>query len=337
MDFIHDVLRKAKEEGKIDPRLLPWEVSSSEVDAAKKDANIEHGSPSKKAKKEEGKIKPRLRPRKVTHSEVDVEKKDANIEHDSPYPLLKIPSEMLDEVKRIVENIRSAAKDKKLQVIGFTSAVPKEGTSTLLSIVSLMIAESQRLNNGAAREKNITKNTIKAQPKKKKEGTLLIDAQLTNPSLHKKFGVSSEVGLIDLLADELDWSSDGKISLNSVVRNISTSNLKLLPVGQKSWKPTSQIDTDVFKSILAKAKRQFELVFLDIPSLLHCAEGITISKLCDGVVLVIQAGQTRWHVLEEAKHLLEEGKVNILGGVLNRRKHHSGEHLSQLVNDRFFF
>ncbi|MCH8125709.1 CpsD/CapB family tyrosine-protein kinase [candidate division KSB1 bacterium] len=333
MSFVHKALKKALEEGKLDPRLLPWEQSNSNCHIFQKVSSNGNGSSLKNAESNSKRNSQKL-PTAI-NSEIDNFRKNGNNKRTSSNHLNNIPSGMLNEIKRIVENILSSAKDKKLQVIGFTSAVPKEGTSTLLSIISLMISEGQSNYNRTLGLKNKFRSTIKEQNDQKKQGTIVIDSQFTNPSLHKIFNVSSELGLYDLLMDEPCWSPDGKLSLNSIVRNISTSSLKLLTVGQKDWKATSQINTEMFKSILGKIKHQFELVFIDIPSLLTHAEGITISKLCDGVVLIIQAEQTGWHDLVDAKQLLEDANVNILGGVLNRKKHHLGDNLSQIVKNSF--
>ncbi len=68
------------------------------------------------------------------------------------------------------------------------------------------------------------------------------------------------------------------------------------------------------KYYLDVLKTKLEFVLLDIPPLLQYAEGITLSKLCDGLILVIEAGETRWEVVQQAKRLLERANVNLIGG-----------------------
>ena len=42
----------------------------------------------------------------------------------------------------------------------------------------------------------------------------------------------------------------------------------------------------------------------------------------DGVVLVVQAENTRWEVAQSAKERIEDENIKILGAVLNKRKMH---------------
>ena len=72
-------------------------------------------------------------------------------------------------------------------------------------------------------------------------------------------------------------------------------------------------------------------IFIDIPPLLEYAEGITLSKLCDGVVLNVKSGSTRWESVQEAKGLLEKANVNILGTILNRRKSYVPDWVSKYL------
>ena len=67
-------------------------------------------------------------------------------------------------------------------------------------------------------------------------------------------------------------------------------------------------------------KNQFEFVFLDLPPYLHSTHSKLLTRLCDGVVLVVQAGRTRWQTVAETRRLLEKANIPILGGVLNRRE-----------------
>jgi Mrp family chromosome partitioning ATPase len=121
-----------------------------------------------------------------------------------------------------------------------------------------------------------------------------------------------EGGLGELLTDE--------ILPPAAIKNISASDLKLITAGQKRWNPLAPIDFEKFKSLLSYVKPYFEFVILDIPPVLRFAEGIALSKQCDGLILVVRANQTRWEIVAEAKRLLEKSGVNILGAVLNRRK-----------------
>ena len=81
----------------------------------------------------------------------------------------------------------------------------------------------------------------------------------------------------------------------------------------------TQKHLEKLKSYLDILKTKIEFILLDIPPLLQYSEGIALSKLCDGIILVIEAGETRWEIVQQANRLLEKAHVNLIGGVLNRK------------------
>lgn len=267
-----------------------------------------------------------LQPWRDSVAETNLAMIAAKIAHGFPSESLKLPDEVheaFNDIQRVIENVRLAVKGNGGQVIGIAGAVPNEGTSTLATTISLMMAGNAGGNSNSQVEPvviaNREKNSFLEKPRHRPHGVLLIDGQLRRPSLHKIFGLQIEGGLGEFLS--------GENSLGVFIKNISTSNLKLVTAGQR-WKiPLTLFEIEKFKILLDHIKSDFEFVFLDIPPLLHSTEGVTLSKLCDGLILVIRAHHTRWEVVNEARRLLEKSKVNILGAVLNRRKFYIPESL----------
>ena len=216
-----------------------------------------------------------------------------------------------NDVQRVIENMRSVATRKAMHVIGIASAVPQEGVSTLATMMAIMAAKNSKAPGAGLPKKISKKNTSPRELNGRQQGILLIDAQMRHPSLHEILGVPLAPGLRELLADE--------VSLADSLKLISTAGLQLITAGQGWLAPFTPINSENLKSHLDQLKPEFEFVFLDLPPLLRAAEGIALSKLCDGVVLVIHAHQTRWEIIAEAKRLLENSGVYVLGGVLNRR------------------
>jgi capsular exopolysaccharide synthesis family protein len=234
--------------------------------------------------------------------------------------LFKAPSEMheghihegLIDVQRIVENVHLIAKDKGVQVIGIASAVSNEGSSTLATVISLIMAESSSAPVASFAIDNQEQYSKPHSLKPRQHEILLIDAQWRNPSLHNFLGMPLERGLGELLSDE--------ILPRDAIRSIAASGLKLITTGRKSWNPLAPINIEKLKSLLNELKPYFKFVVLDLPPVIRFAEAVTLSKQCDGLILVVRANQTRWEIVAEAKRLLERSGVNILGAVLNRRK-----------------
>ena len=77
-----------------------------------------------------------------------------------------------------------------------------------------------------------------------------------------------------------------------------------------------------FASWLEDQSQSHDYVLLDAPPLLRCAEGVLVSRLCDGVVIVVQAETTRREILVRVREQLERAEANIVGVVLNRARDH---------------
>lgn len=275
MKIFQQALSRAKEEGKIDSKIIPWEEPVS-----------------------------------AAEDTVDLKKEASNI----PFQLSKFSNEVLNDFQRVIENIRSLVTKKDSRVIGVAGVVPDQGSSTVTALLSLITAGKE----DGYFESILSEETGTIQKKgnvsSHNHRVLLIDTQVRNPSLHRMFEIEVEGGLSELLYNELP--------LDDVVREIESSYLQLITSGEKNDFRYTQAHLDKLKSIVDSVKSRYEFVFLDIPPILSFAEGIAISRLCDGVILVVSAGKTRLEVIQEAKRSLEMANIPLLGAVLNRRKYY---------------
>jgi Mrp family chromosome partitioning ATPase len=82
-------------------------------------------------------------------------------------------------------------------------------------------------------------------------------------------------------------------------------------------------DTQGFE-ILAAAKTRlkqiFDFILIDSPSLAQVPWSPVIGKLCDGVVLIVEAERTRSPVILHAKQEFENSGAKVLGVFLNKRR-----------------
>lgn len=65
-----------------------------------------------------------------------------------------------------------------------------------------------------------------------------------------------------------------------------------------------------------------ELIVLDTPPVLSSSLSQALAPTADGVVLVVESERTRAAVAQAAKRALESSGANLLGVVLNKRRHH---------------
>ena len=270
MSNFQEVLQKARDEGRIDPRLLPW------------DKPVHSGSKQNRSVLENIKMPPQL---------------------------LALTDDVIGDFQKTIENIRLEAESRSLRVIGITGAVPGQGASTFAAVLGLLMAAMEQTSFDQVSREDMQAMAAGEAPK---PGVLLIDAHLREASLHKKFGMAAGGGLIDVL--------EKKIPFNHGIRRISHSGLLFMSTGENNQFNLTPKHIEKLKYYLSVLKTKIDFVLLDIPPLLQYAEGITLSKLCDGMILVVGAGETRWEVVQQAKRVLEKANVRLMGAVLNRRK-----------------
>jgi Mrp family chromosome partitioning ATPase len=71
--------------------------------------------------------------------------------------------------------------------------------------------------------------------------------------------------------------------------------------------------------IVKRAKEEYDVVLIDCADLRSFRDPVVVSSYVDGVVIVVNEGKTRRHVVKTAIAPLIEKKVSILGVILNNR------------------
>ncbi|UCF85173.1 MAG: CpsD/CapB family tyrosine-protein kinase [Desulfobacteraceae bacterium] len=146
---------------------------------------------------------------------------------------------------------------------------------------------------------------------------LLVDVNLRTPKLHEVFRIDHTHGLSDL--------STNSDTMTYLIKKISQENLSVLTCGGNYSVPVGLFESAQFDHLLKTASEDFDYVILDAPPVPRFSECRVLCAKVDGVILVLQAGQTRKQVALKAKRTLEEAGAKVLGVVLNRRKYYIPE------------
>ena len=170
-----------------------------------------------------------------------------------------------------------------IRCIGITSANSNDGKST----VALNLAQSF-----AAAEKR----------------TLLIDADMRNPSLHKALRLSNARGLSDVLRE-------GKNVL--VVKLENLPNLYLLTSGHRPYDPSHLLGSDATGHFLKSMQEHFDMIIVDTPPVLPVSDACMISRHVDGMIVVVRYGTTYEGGAVRTKRALALANARLLGVVLN--------------------
>jgi len=169
-----------------------------------------------------------------------------------------------------------------------TSCVPAEGKSTTAINLAVTLAQT-----GAR--------------------VLVIDADMRRPTMHASFGIENHRGLSNILSSEMSQAE----TLNYIQQE-TDSGLYLLTSGPVSPNPAELVGSTQMRKLLADLTTTFDHVVIDSPPMASFTDGVLLSAITDGVVLVVHANQCSRKIILRSQQSLEEVGAKILGVVLNR-------------------
>jgi polysaccharide biosynthesis transport protein len=185
--------------------------------------------------------------------------------------------------QNIQVNLKFLEGQEAIKTIAVTSAVAREGKTS----VSANYAAAQ------------------AQCGKK---VLLIDGDLRCPSQHKRWQITNQVGLSNVLHQEVEWYD--------VVQNVIP-NLDVLTAGTEPDNPVVLLDSLSMGLVVMKVLNHYDLIIFDTPPLVGLADSKIIGKLVDGLLFVVRPGVANYSSVLAAKKILENKELNVLGVVAN--------------------
>jgi polysaccharide biosynthesis transport protein len=139
--------------------------------------------------------------------------------------------------------------------------------------------------------------------------TLLIDCDLRKPRVHKIYQMGLRPGLSDYLT--------GSAPLEKILRPASVPNLSVLTAGTHPPNPGVLMNSQGFKDLLEQLRQRFNHIIIDTPPILAFSDGLIISVLTDGVLLVTRHNRTQKKAGRLAQQRLSQIRAPLLGAVLN--------------------
>ena len=138
------------------------------------------------------------------------------------------------------------------------------------------------------------------------ERVLLIEADLRRPTASALLSTSSLRGITE-------WH-EHKLALQDAFYQVEGMPLWLLSAGKGIEEPLPLLESDAFAQMLA-VSQGFDWVLLDCTPMLPMADATSLSRLCDGVLVVAREGHTRKRALVRALASIEKSKQ--LGFIFN--------------------
>jgi capsular exopolysaccharide synthesis family protein len=187
--------------------------------------------------------------------------------------------ESIDAVRTMVLEQMERAQ---VRVIMVTSSGPSEGKTSLATQLASSLARSDRK-------------------------TLVIDADVRRPRVHRVFRSALQPGLSELL--------QGTALLDDTIKQVNGHNLSFLPAGVFDEEYLRQLAAGRFGPILDELRKRFDVVIVDSSPLLVVPDGLMVAKEVDGVLFAVRRDVSRLNKVAAAVARLAMLDVPILGAV----------------------
>lgn len=142
------------------------------------------------------------------------------------------------------------------------------------------------------------------------ERTLLIDADIRTPRLHRLLAVEHSAGVSSVLAGFAEAS-------RAVQPVAGLPGLYLLPAGGVPPNPLELLQRPALGALVLEMLQKFKHVVLDTPAGVRGADARVIAARCGAAIAVARRGRSRMDVLEGLLTALARGSTRIAGVVLN--------------------
>jgi len=139
--------------------------------------------------------------------------------------------------------------------------------------------------------------------------TLILDLDMRKPHIEKVFGIEEiKVGITSHIFED--------VSLDKITVEVEE-NLHIIPVGIIPPNPTVVLTSSRLKEALGILKQKYDIVIIDLPSILATADALIAGKNVDGMIIVTRINVTQKSLLKLAYENLKAAGVNIIGTVIN--------------------
>lgn len=171
------------------------------------------------------------------------------------------------------------------KVIAITAARPAEGKTT----TALSLGRAAALNG---------------------ERVIVVECDVRQPSFGRVMRADDNLGVVGYLR--------GKASLQEVIRTDKLTNLAYIPAGKMRGESLGLYMSDAMGALLARLKREYDLVLLDSPPVFAMTDARVVARLADATLLCVRWRETPHSVVSHSLEMLQEAGAQVIGVALTR-------------------
>jgi capsular exopolysaccharide synthesis family protein len=165
-------------------------------------------------------------------------------------------------------------------------------------------------SSGAGEGKSLTAYSVAKHFALLGRSVLLVDADLRNPSLHKRLNRENSVGLSSYLV--------GACAPPDAMQSTGIPKLAFMASGPLPPNAADLLGSSRLYSLLSIGLEVFDLIVVDGPPVLGLADAQLLSAATAATVFIVGAGQSRTGVVRAALRRLQQSRGTIIGAVLTK-------------------
>ncbi|MFV0662198.1 XrtA-associated tyrosine autokinase [Denitromonas sp.] len=179
--------------------------------------------------------------------------------------------------------VRGTSRVANGNLIMVTSALPGEGKS--FTALNLAMSMAMELDHSV----------------------LLVDADVSKPSILKQLGLPPERGLMDVLVD-------AKLDLPDVILRTNIEKLRILPAGTATQRATELLASEGMNRLLDEMASRYadRIIVFDSPPLLVTTESRALATHMGQIVVVVEAERTTHAALKQALATIEACPIKMM-------------------------
>ena len=200
-------------------------------------------------------------------------------------------SPITEAFRSLRTSIQYASIDHPVRSFLVTSPEASAGKSTIATNLSVVLAQSGRK-------------------------TILIDADMRRPRVHELLNLDRQIGLSSLFVFE-NSVSGLENDPEKAIKKTTTEGLYALTSGDQPPNPAELLGSEKMSTILSTIHEDADMVVVDAPPLMAVTDAAVLATRVDGVLIVLQPGQTKLGSAQQTIERLRRVGANIIGVVIN--------------------
>ena len=212
--------------------------------------------------------------------------------HAQDLPTLQQRTSTAEQFRRLRSRLIEFRSVRPLKVVLVSSASPQEGKSFITANLAVALSHHRGTR------------------------VLLIDGDMRRYTLHNYLGTVARPGLADFLSGAAQpWEVMQKADAATISAHPGLAQLTFIAGGGLTDQVADLSHDSRFGDLLNYARPLFDWILVDSSPVTLVSDAVSLARYCDGVLLVVRAGMTRYQDAQKAQAELQAS--TLLGVVLN--------------------